>query len=520
MGDNSRPGMGFEVNIRKSSRQKTTVDTHADTPFCMVVLGDFVGRDRTSQKNKPLEQRKPIAIDRDNFDDVLAGFKLSLTISPIENSGNEITIDINDLDDFHPDSLYEKLDVFSKLRGIRRRLKNNHSFDEAAREIMGWLVTDEIPGPGVGASEQTKNEAAEAVSASDLLENVLDSTHQSSNDLESITSPGGIDQLVKEIIAPYVEPAANPRQQEMIDAVDQATAGHMRQILHHPDFQHLEAAWRSIYFLISRIDTGRNLKIYLLDATREEIQQDLEFDSGASALHKRFCEPALNDTSWSLIVGNYQFEDTIEDALFLAEIGSIAECAQAPFIAGAKATLAGCDSFSMYPDADDWCYELKPGVEQAWQILRENPVAQYVGLALPRFLLRLPYGKKSRPIDSFSFEELTSDVRANHEGFLWGNAAFIKAEQLARAFSEKHWQMNPGEAAQTNNLPMYYYDDEGESELMPCAEIYLTEKGGRKISEAGLISLWSVKNRDTLVSSDFNSLAADRTMLQGRWVAS
>ena len=235
-------------------------------------------------------------------------------------------------------------------------------------------------------------------------------------------------------------------------------------------------------------------------------------------MYKRFCDPAVNDIPWSLLVGHYTFEDKIDDVLLLALMGSIAKSAQAPFLAAAKETLAGCDSFGLYPDADNWRYNIKPGVKTAWQALRNDPVANYIGLALPRFLLRAPYGKKSRPIESFTFEEMAGREEAIHACYLWGNAAFIKAEQLARTFAENHWNMHPGDANQTDGLPMYYYDDDGETWLMPCAEIYLTEKGGRKLSEQGLITVWSVKDMDAVRSSDFNSLSSNGRPLQGRWV--
>ena len=517
MSDKEKPGMGFEVKIRSANNNPSLTNVVADTPFCIAVLGDFSGRfDQQDPVEKPLAKRKLVAVDRDNFDEVLAGFNPCFDFSASADGGNGITIEIDELDDFHPDSLYEKLEVFDKLRSIRRRLSNNSSFDAAAGEIMGWLVADDQPDQNTSVT--LDKTPAEDLPQGNLLDNVLDSTQQSATDLEYITSPGGIDQLVKQIIAPYVEPSTNPRQPDMLDAVDAATAQHMRQILHHPRFRCLEAAWRAVYFLISRIETGRNLKIFLLDVSRQELEADLAGDVTSSALHKLFCEPAINDIPLSLLVGNYSFEDKIEDVLLLAQIGHIAKIARAPFLAAARETLAGCVAFGRYADADDWRYELKPGVEQAWNLLRQDPVADYVGLALPRFLLRLPYGKESRPIEAFTFEEMTGKGEARHEHLLWGNAAFIKAEQLARAFAEHHWNMIPADASQTDNLPMYYYEDDGETQLMPCAEIYLTEKGGRRLTEQGLIALWSEKNMDAVRSSDFNALAADGKILQGRWV--
>ena len=135
-----------------------------------------------------------------------------------------------------------------------------------------------------------------------------------------------------------------------------------------------------------------------------------------------------------------------------------------------------------------------------------------------RFLLRAPYGRNSSPIDTFAFEEHDGDPETAHDRYLWGNAAFLKAEQLARAFADQGWDMVPGETSQTDGLPMAYYQDDGEKTAMPCAELYLTEKGGRKLADRGLIALWSVRNADAVRSSDFGSLSEDRRPLQGRWV--
>jgi type VI secretion system protein ImpC len=383
---------------------------------------------------------------------------------------------------------------------------------------MGWLVEAE-PASSGNKQETTEKKLDTNVEVSDdLLDAVLGSTHQPTSDLDSVLSGSGIDRLVKDIIAPYVEPAANPHQQDMIDAVDEAIAGHMRQILHHPQFQALESAWRSLHFLSHRLETGRHIKIYLLDLSKEELNADLNGEVSISVLHKRFCEPAVNDITWSLIVGNYLFEDKIEDVLLLSQLGEIAQCANAPFVAGATETIAGCKSFALSADPDDWQYEPKSGFEQAWRLLRRSEVAEYIGLVLPRFLLRLPYGKKFKPVESFSFEEMEGDGQKRHDAHLWGNAAFIKAEQLARAFSEDGWQQVPGRQNRSENLPTYYYDDDGETVMMPCAEIYLTEKGGKRLSSQGLIGIWSVKNQDAIASSDFHSIAGPSIPLKGRWV--
>lgn len=510
----SKPGMGFEVNIRTSDDSKQGSITHADTPFRIAILGDFSGS-HVHQVDvcKPLAQRKLIAIDRDNFDEVLAGFNLQLQLSLQDQPGSQLNLDFHELDDFHPDSMYQKLDIFSRLRSLRKRLQKNDSFDAAAAEIMGWLVPEPAP-----RTEPPSTNADPAPMEADApsLDDILGATQQPSS-MDQEAGINAIDQLVKQVVAPYVEAAADPRQQDMLDAVDQAIAGHMGELLHHPRFQQLEAAWRSVYFLVRRLETDRHLQLYLLDVSKSELEADLAGDPAASALHKHFCEPAMNEAPWSLLLGNYRFGDTIEDALLLAQLGSLAREADAPFLAAAEETLAGCENLARYPDPDDWRYASKPGAEKAWQALRQDPVSDYLGLVLPRFLLRAPYGKKSDPIESFPLEEMAKN---QHEAFLWGNGAFVKAEQLARAFSHSGWRLRPGEVSQTDGLPLFYYREEGETLLMPAAEIYLTEKGARQCLSHGLIPLFSVKNSDAIHSSDFNALSEDGKSLRGRWSSS
>lgn len=518
MSDKNTPGIAVEVNIRSKNSTQPSISTPDETPFCMAVLGNFSACfDHSNVALKPLADRKPILVDRDNFDQVLARIKPSFNVSPKGNAEHGITIEIADMDDFHPDALYEKLEVFNRLRSIRRRLKNNNTFEAAASEIMGWLVEEEesTQTPSEDSPQQQEENRDPTVS----LDNVLEMTQPSYDEVESIIRPGGVDRLVKSIVAPYVEKRTNPRQQEMLAAVDNATADHMRQILHHPHFQSVEGAWRSLYFLISRIETGQDLKIFMLDITRQELEQDLGGDVNDSVLNKLFCDAAVNDIPWSLLVGDFTFEDKINDVLMLSQLGRIANEAHAVFLAGARETLAGCEAFARFPDADDWHNELKTGMEKAWALLRQDPLADAIGLALPRFLLRLPYGRKTRPIEAFSFEEIiNTNSFERHQRLLWGNAAFIKAEQLARSFSVNRWNFQMADSTQTDKLPMYYFDEDGEIQSMPCAEIYLTEKGGRRLSEQGLIPLWSVKNSDMVKSSSFNALSADGKDLQGRWV--
>ncbi len=517
-----RPTMGVEVNIRSdsSSANQTSLSTPTqhpaqtpvDSPFCIAIMGDFSGH--TSATDKP----RLIEIDRDNLEEVMGRFKINLQLS-LSNNDN-IQIELNELDDFQPDELYEKLESFEKLRSLRRRLKSNSSFADAAAEIQSWF-------PKKNADADLHDKPVNAPATSDAIpatDNLLDSILGSSQTSTQATSSAAveatqIDRLIKSIVAPYVEPAADPRQDEMLEMVDRATAAHMREILHHPSFQAMESAWQSLYFLVKRLDTGKKLKLFLFDISKQEFQRDLAVDDlSTSSIHKLFCDPSEGDNPWSILLGNYTFTDSIDDALSLANIGAIAQQSNATFIAGAHEKLAGCEAFAKTADYEDWNYSISDGTSQAWDLLRKSPVASYIGLALPRFLLRLPYGNKSKPIDAFKFEEMiANNNNDNHNHYLWGNAAFIKVECLAQNFCKNHWDMQPGEVFQTDNLPVHYYSDEGETVNKPIAEIMLTEKGGEILNQHGLIPLWSVRNMDCIRSADYRSININAEKIKGRW---
>lgn len=512
MSKKNKPRCGFEFNIGSGDARQ-----HADRlnggsvsgasehePFCMAVLGDFSGRDnRQAYEANTIGKRRLISIDRDKLDDVLDGFDICLQLWLDDESDEPIEVPIKQLDDFHPDRLYHNVGIFSQLRSLRDRLKNNKTFAAAASELQNWTDGDSHPTGTETGQIQTDNKLQNG----NLLDSVLGASQGEQAHAPQGSGSAMVDSLVKKIVAPYVEPKADPRQEEMVASVEQAISAHMQFILHHPDFQTMESAWLSLDFLTSRIETGQGLKIFIMDVARHELEVDLAEDNVTkTGLYRRFADPAPGDSPWSLLLGNYRFTDRVEEVMTLLQIGAVARKARAPFISAVKETLIGCESFAITPDQEDWHYKPAPEVETAWSLLRDADEAEYLSLVVPGFLLRAPYGKKSRPIESFDFEEMP-EVDC-HSCYLWGNGAFIKAEQLARSFNQQGWDMSPTEARQVDRLPLYFYQQDGEMLAKPCAEIQLTEQGGRRILQMGLIPLWSVKNSDCIRSSDFHSIAS------------
>jgi type VI secretion system protein ImpC len=324
--------------------------------------------------------------------------------------------------------------------------------------------------------------------------------------------------VVQQIVAPYMVPGADPQQPELIARVDEATGSHMRALLHHPDFQAVEAAWRAVNFLVRRLETDRNLKVYLLDFSREELADDLAAGEGqrTGAVHKLLVEQTIGTAGgqpWAVLIGNYTFAATAEDILVLLRLARVARQAGAPLLAGAHASIFGCASLGDTPDPDDW---QEPPAREVWDTLRRLPEAAYLGLAAPRFLLRLPYGKSAGTAEQFRFEEFPGGT-PRHEELLWGNSAFACALLIGQAFSQDGWGFKPGMIDEIDGLPAYVYDDDGEQVLKPCAEVLLVDRAVARLVDAGLMPVRSVKGSDVIRIPRFHALASPQGPLAGRW---
>jgi type VI secretion system protein ImpC len=260
--------------------------------------------------------------------------------------------------------------------------------------------------------------------------------------------------------------------------------------------------------------------LYVLDVSRRELLADISAAQGTverSGLYRLLVEQGKGTTGgepWSVIVGNYAFGVAGEDVGLLASLGAIASHAGGPFIAAAKPELVGCDSLVATPDPRDWTPP-RGEVVEGWHALRASLMAPWIGLALPRMLLRLPYGKATDAVEAFEFEEFAG-VR-EHESYLWGNGALACALLIARSFTSRGWDMEPGDELDVDDLPAFTFDDDGEKRLQPCAEVALIERAGQAILDAGLMPLSSYKNRNAVRVVRLQSIADPSQALSGPW---
>jgi type VI secretion system protein ImpC len=476
------PGqLKFDFRFSAAVDKKATA---ADSPMRILMMGNFSGH---RHPDTALKNRKITGIDIDNFDEVMSRLNPGLNFQDMQ-----IEIGFHCLDDFHPDHLYKELDAFHHLSQLRQSLQNPATFAQA-----------NVPDNAGQSVEPTPAEDQNA-----LFERLLGKAPAQQPHLQS-----SLDRLFNNIITPHIVEKTDPRQPELVAEVDRATSTLMRSLLHHPDFQSLEALWRSAYELVSRLETGESLQLYLLDISQAELAQDLL--SAGENLETSAVYPLLAgqgiEQPWSVIVGDYAFAADLQDMQALTAMGAVAARIHAPFLAAADSNLLGCGSLAQPASPSTWNDNSE--FMAAWQALREKPYAQWLGLALPRVLLRLPYGKKTDPIDSFEFEELAAPDE--HEAFLWGNPAFACARLLAENFQETGWPMSPDRHLNVDDLPAYSYKQDGETLMQACTEWYLSEATAEAMLERGVMPLLSYRNRNCARLLRFQSIAAPLAGLSG-----
>ena len=491
--------MAYEVNFGTVRIGTSRPGAKKSGKFRIAVLGDFSARANTGKLDTgaSLAARKPLKVDCDNIDATLKRLSVKLRL-PIAADGGAVEVAVNSMDDLHPDQLYNQLGIFSELSGLRQRLKTPSTFAKAAKEVQTWA------GVKVPARQRSRARSA-TIPANGKLS---DFARLVGIPTAPVKPTVAIGEMLKQMVGPYVVPAKDPRQDQLVATVDSALAATMRSVLHHPDFQSFEALWRSIDMLVRRLETDEQLQIVLHDVTAEELAADLSKADALenSGIYKLLVEqPALDAAQgqYAVVVGNYIFEQTPPHAELLGRMAKIASQSQTAFVAGISTN----------------CLETKPAdlhplIRQSWDELAEMPEAAYVGLVTPRFMLRMPYGEGTDPIESFDFEEFTP--QAGLSGMLWGNSAIIAGLLLGATFSQQGAKMKPGSVLTLGEMPFYYYtDSDGDQTALPCTERMLSSKVAEIVSKLRFMPMLSMKGRPEVRLGGFGSLGGGP--LAGPW---
>jgi type VI secretion system protein ImpC len=503
-------------------REKVDAKPGSDTPFCIAILGDFTGRGNRQviEIGEAMANRRATLIDRDNYDSVFARMAPHLEFIMGGHDGFPISLKFTDLDDFHPDTLFRRVQLFQKLRDTREKLSDSETFFSTAGElgIRGTPPANAAPAP-VETRRDASADVQQAISGN-LLDQMLEETEKKADEPRASRIPDPWTSFVRQIIAPHIVPKADPRQAEALGLIDLATSAQMSALLHLPAFQALEAAWRAVFFLTRNLETNSRLKVMLIDVSKDELARDLASaqDLASTGTYKLLVEKSVGTPGaepWAILMGNFTLDSSRQDVELLGRMAKVAAAAGAPFIAAASPSLLGCDSIADLPDRRKWTKPTAPEVAAAWIALRALPEARFVGLTLPRFLIRLPYGKETESTELFDFDEIP-DTGA-HEDYLWANPAFAATLLLAQAFTQQGWELRPGTLAEIAGLPMHIYNVEGESRSKPCAEVLMTQTAAEEMIEKGFMPIASLKDQPAIRLVRFQSLADPPRALAGRW---
>ena len=291
----------------------------------------------------------------------------------------------------------------------------------------------------------------------------------------------------------------------MIAQLDAKMSEQVNQIIHHGEFQQLESAWRGLHYLVNNTETDELLKIRVLNISKNEVGKTLKKFKGTawdqSPLFKKIYEEEYGQFGgepFGCLVGDYYFDHTPPDVEFLSEMAKVSAASHCPFIAASSPALMQMESWQELANPRDLTKIFTTPEYAAWRSLRESDDARYIGLAMPRFLSRQPYGAKTNPVEAFNFEEDTAG--ADHTKYTWSNSAYAMAVNINRSFKEYGWcsrirGIESGGAVE--GLPTHTFPtDDGGVDMKCPTEIAISDRREAELAKNGFMPLVHKKNSD------------------------
>jgi len=444
--------MDLEFRIgKKGDRRARKSDEGARR---IVVLGDFGGRQARGQveAGDALAARPLVRVRQEDFDAAMAAVAPRLKLAGVAKP-----LEIAALEDLHPDALFRRLSLFSN--------------PPRAPAPVGAVSVGEADADDVARLLGRKPSASASALAA-----------------EAGQGPTAAEAFIGQLVAAHTTPAPPP--EAPLDGG--ALGGMLRAILRDPVFQELEARWRGLELLASRAD--EEVEVWLLDVSRDELDADLLDDGTPDAIEdtglgQRLLSPP-GRRPFSLLVCDELFAPGAEDLGLLGRLGRLAAGLGAPLIAGAAPALAGCRTLAGAVDPARWSALAGPDAER-WQALRRTVQAAWIGLALPRFLARAPYGAKAGggKIEAFPFEEI--EGRPQPEALCWANGAFLCALTLVR-------EDGSGGEEEIEDLPFFSFRSEGDVEMYPIAEVFWGQRAADAALARGLTPLLCARDRNVV----------------------
>lgn len=338
-----------------------------------------------------------------------------------------------------------------------------------------------------------------------LLDEIVEQGHLARSEDQRAYAMDLIGEFVNQVLADEALPDKDAVTliNDKIAALDDLISAQLNEIMHHDDFQKLEATWRGLSYLVMNSETSSRLKIRVLPVTRDELQKDLEkaveFDQ--SQLFKKIYESeygTFGGSPYSCLMGDFYFGRSARDMSLLEKLAGVASAAHTPLISAAAPNLFDLDSFTDLDQPRDLAKIFESSELIKWRSFRESDDSRYVSLCLPHILLREPYGPDTKPVEGVNFVE---DVDGrDHNKYLWGNAGYALTQRITNAFAQYGWTAairGVEGGGLVDGLPTHTFrTDDGDIALKCPTETAITDRREKELSDLGFISLVHCKGTD------------------------
>jgi type VI secretion system protein ImpC len=364
------------------------------------------------------------------------------------------------------------------------------------------------------AEEQKEKEvqAAEAGQTS-LVDDIIALTKLSPKDEAYSMTRAGMSAFVEALVKTDVKAARFTQAEvdKMIAEIDLKLSVQVDEILHCKEVQTLESSWRSLKYLIDRTDFRENVKIEVLNVSKEALFEDFEDapEITKSGLYRTAYTSEFGQFGgqpFGAMIANYEFDPGPNDIKLLQHVSSVAAMNHAPFIAAAGPKFFGIESYAQLAGLKDLKSIFEMPQYAKWQSFRDSQDSRNVGLTLPRFMLRTPYGAQGAPVKSFDYNE---NVSGGDGSFLWGNAAFAFASRITDSFAKYRWCANiigPQGGGAVEDLPVYNYESMGQMQTKIPVEVMISDRREFELAEEGFIALTMRKGSDNAAFFSANSV--------------
>jgi type VI secretion system protein ImpC len=345
-----------------------------------------------------------------------------------------------------------------------------------------------------------------------LLDDIVQATKLKPADEGYSLTKEGIKAFIPKLFEPdrKVARVSNAVIDDMIAEIDKTLSLQVDAILHHPDVQKLESSWRSLKYLVDKTDFRENIRLEVLNVSKDDLLEDFEDSPEVvkSGLYRTFYTAEYGQFGgqpYGDIIANYEFSPKPQDVKLLQYVASVCAMSHAPFIASAGPEFFGLEDFNGLPKLKDLEQLFEGPKYIKWRSFRESEDARYVGLTLPRFLLRLPYDPETQPVKAFNYVENVAD---SHENYLWGNTAFAFGSRLTDSFAKYRWCTNvigPRGGGAVEDLPVHLYEAMGEIQTKIPTEVLVSDRREYELAEQGFIPLAMRKGSDNACFFSANS---------------